>query len=309
MHSITRFSLIGLLVLSAVCLNSVKAAEVQGILLFEDLWPHIGDQDFNDEVIQYDISATPDSSGQFTELRATFNVLAIGSTLHNGLYLHLPTPSSSISGATVDLGNGPIKTGSVAGESDLVIPIVADTRSLFPSSSGFINTVSGQSSVQATAPIQLDVQFSSPENLDISQAPFDLFIARTGDISHQIHLPQYAGTDAMDVSLFNTGDDASTASRHFINAQGLPFALNIPFDPAHPGNPNLAVYPSEGTSIELAYPQLAEFAASGGTQATDWYNFPNPQYLYSPTPEPSAIILVAFGGLALVACRRSLLSA
>ena len=45
----------------------------------------------------------------------------------------------------------------------------------------------------------------SPVSLDMAAAPFDLFIARTGKIGHQIHLSQSAGTASMNTALFNTG--------------------------------------------------------------------------------------------------------
>ena len=81
----------------------------------------------------------------------------------------------------------------------------------------------------------------------------------------------------MDTSLFDTGDDASTSSIHFVNSNGLPFALDIPDSATPLSDPNLSVYPSEGTSIALAYPELSDksLAANGGSPPADWFNHPD----------------------------------
>jgi LruC domain-containing protein len=291
MHWSVKISLLGLFVLAAASLNSGKAAEPHGMVLFEDQWPHRGDSDFNDQSIAYNYQFVTDATGHVVGLQATFNVLAIGATIHNGLNLHLPVSASAISLATLDTGSGAADVSSIAGQSELDLPLIDDTRSLYPGVSGFINTDPAVPPVPVAHSMQLDIQFSQPVSLDVSTAPFDLFIARTGDRSHQVHLPQYSGTaTGADQSLFGTGDDASATGRWFVNKQGLPFALAVP---------DVIPWPKESTSIELAYPHIVDFAASGGTQATDWYSFPNAQYLYSPAPEPSTLVLAGLGLLGL----------
>jgi LruC domain-containing protein len=274
-------------------LNSARA----GMLLFEDLWPSNGDLDFNDQVIAYNYSEKTNSTGQVTNLQATFNVLAVGSTLHNGLYLHLPIPASEVVSATLNLGQGagPVTVDPVSGESDLVIPLAADTRSLFGNPTGFINTTPGTPTLTAPT-ITFDLQLASPAALT-GDAPFDLFIARTSDYGHQIHLPQYGGTSLVDSSLFDTGDDNSSAATgtYYVNKQGVPFALNVP---------QTIPWPTETTPIDLAYPDIDAYFASGGTQHTDWYlTDVNPQYLYSSVPEPRSFALMAIGTVGFAARR------
>ncbi|HZZ70876.1 MAG TPA: LruC domain-containing protein, partial [Pirellulales bacterium] len=153
---------------------------MSGTLLFEDQWPHDGDLDFNDQVISYSVTTTVDSTGLASELVATYNVLAIGTSTPSGLYLHLPGVSSS-SSVSKGLLNG-ATVGSLPNETDLVIPILDDTHSLFNSQSGYINT---QSTLTALGqPIELDLRFTQPVSL--GDAPFDLFIARTSDYTHQV---------------------------------------------------------------------------------------------------------------------------
>jgi hypothetical protein len=64
---------------------STRSAQA-GMIMFEDGWPYNGDLDFNDQAIAYSFIEQTDAKGNVTNIRATFNVLAVGSTLHNGLY-------------------------------------------------------------------------------------------------------------------------------------------------------------------------------------------------------------------------------
>jgi len=102
-------------------------------------------------------------------------------------------------------------------------------------------------------------------------APFDLFIARTGEYGHQIHLTQFPGTDLMDTTLFLNPNDGSSAANGawFVNTQGLPFALNVP---------NYTPWMQETISIDQAFPDLSNFATYGATAQggvfSGWYNDP-----------------------------------
>ncbi|MBS2025674.1 MAG: LruC domain-containing protein, partial [Deltaproteobacteria bacterium] len=231
-----------------------------GTVLFEDSWPSKGDLDFNDEVTAYNYEFQRDSSGNVVTIKATFSILAAGALNHNDLFLHLPTPRTLGSPTIVDQFGHVI--APIASETELVFPILADTRSAFGAAAGaFVNT---DPTAAGTTGINLSftISFASGVPLATAQQPFDLFIARTGNFGWQIHLPQYAGTNAMNTSRFNTVDDASTPGRHFVTSAGLPFGLVIP---------DQILWPKEFTQISAVYPDISIFAASGGAAATDWY--------------------------------------
>jgi LruC domain-containing protein len=101
-----------------------------------------GDLDFNDQAIAYNYEFLLDASRNVVKMKAVINVLAVGASLHNGIYLHLRVP---VGGASIADQNGGY-VYPMAGETDLVVPIIADSRTLFPSQTGFINT-------KATLPI------------------------------------------------------------------------------------------------------------------------------------------------------------
>ena len=247
---------------SVTGINYAPAKGTYGLLLFEDLWPASADYDYNDQNIAYQFTAAQNGAGQTVALSASLNVLSVGASLSNGLYLHLPVPANSAKTILLKLqGRDPITLAPEAGETDLVIKLVDDTRSLFGGEQGFLNTTTTAASI-SSAPMSLQIGLAQPVALDMSTAPFDLFIARTGDAGHQVHQAQYAGTSSMNAALFNTGTDGSTSGRHFINQNGLPFALNVP---------QVIEWPQETISIERVYPDVTGFATSGGTQHADWY--------------------------------------
>ena len=234
-----------------------------GTLLFEDLWPANGDLDFNDLVVAYNFQFLSNDAGLVEQLKASFTVQAAGAKLHSGFFLHLPVPFDAASSIVLETESGaPMPLTAFAGsqEHELVLPLVADVETLF-GVSGFVNTVSTEGGVAGRS-FAVTVTFTQPVALDTGAAPFDSFIARSADITHQIHLVNFAGTDQMNRALFRTGDDRSGASRHFVNAHGLPFALAVAAE---------IPWPKERVSIENLFPHITTFAATGGGSETLWY--------------------------------------
>jgi LruC domain-containing protein len=242
----------------------------QGMVLFEDNWPANGDLDFNDQVVTYNYQLQLNASGNATALQATFNILAAGADTANGLYLRLPgvapgdIASLSLTDSTGQTGPG--VTPRYFGN-ELVIPIIADTRSLF-AAPGFINTSAALAAQNPTMAFSLNITFASPVSLSQADGPFDLFLAQTADYGHQIHLPAYSGAETgVDPSFFTMGNDGSNiginVGRWFVNTDGLPFALNLnqPID-----------WPLERSPIDSAYPEITQFGLSAGIDDPLWFS-------------------------------------
>lgn len=104
--------------------------------------------------------------------------------------------------------------------------------------------------------------FTAPLDLPAGGAPYDVYVFRSNNPAHEIHRPEFAGTAAMDTGLFGTADDGSTPTRHFVDRQGLPAAIQLPEE---------VDFPAEEESIALLFPNIVSFAASGGTQDLDFY--------------------------------------
>ncbi|MBS2022351.1 MAG: LruC domain-containing protein [Deltaproteobacteria bacterium] len=266
-------------------LIGAPALDEHGLLMFEDLWPGNGDLDFNDEVFGYNETFDVDANGKVAAMTADLSVLATGATIHNGAYLHLPLPANAASAIYLTDSNGIAAAVSpMAGEHELVLEFTGDTHALFDATRDYQNT-NPTDMVSHAKRLQLRLEFATPVDLDVGAAPFDLFIAQSGNFGHQIHLMSYAGTDQMDTGLFGTGNDASGSGAHFVNAQGLPFALALP---APIG------WPTERTSIDAAYPQIVDWAQSAGALNPNWYESPTAGSTFSagadgPAPAPAFV--------------------
>ena len=247
---------------SAAGLAFAPADGSQGMMMFEDHWPVAGDLDFNDLVVAYHYIFLQDAAGLTVGVRGIFDVIAVGGTYPLSLGLHLPVASSAVATVTRTVGTQsaqPLTPSTADGE--LVVTLSADVRELFANVQGPINSRSTDAR-RSGERLVVDVAFSSGVNLATAEAPFDLYIVRSDLRGHEIHRPRYAGTAAMDATLFNTGDDASQPGRAFVDSTGVPFALHIPA---------LAGYPSELTQISDLFPLITSWAQSGGTTDTDFY--------------------------------------
>jgi len=273
-----------------------------GVIMYEDQFPCNGDRDYNDAIVRTNFVVTDHGSG-VTMIELTIFPQAVGAgTVRSGLALHLPetfgTPTDAVRFPTGDPSLG-VSLAPWPDESDPVYTIWDDVRDAFGSVGGFINT-DPAGPFLLPEPVTLKISFLDPVAINPLPMPFDLFFYRSDDRSYQVHLPEYAGTDQMDMSLFNTEDDASTVDRHFVSTSGLPWMLLIE------DSPDDAIWPTEGASIDVAFPSIIAFAASGGTSSTDWYENCDPNFVImeSQLPEPATLSLLALGGFALVQRRK-----
>lgn len=139
--------------------------------------------------------------------------------------------------------------------------------------------------------LEVEVQFLAPILLDLGASPFDIFIFRTQDPTHQVHLPEFSGSAIVDASRFGTRADASGGGRYYLDARGVPFALHVP-QTAQTDDGSMIVYPQEATDISSLFTRLVLFATSGGVDGSDYYlagldntkGFRDAQGLASPAP-------------------------
>jgi len=240
----------------------VPAEGHYGQLMFEDNWPSKGDLDFNDAVIAYNYKLFRNSDGLVTSFVLTMEPLAMGARLKSGIALRLPVSSTALLSASRSVGGGsPISLTAPAGESEVVVVIAQDVREFFNNQAGLINVQSGPMS---DAPqIEVRMSFNAPFPLVLGAEPFDLFYFRTNNERHQIHRPNYQGTDRMNAAFFGTADDGSSPGRWFVDSGGLPFVLALP---------QVSAWTQEFTALTSLYPNLSTFAASAGQQDQDFYS-------------------------------------
>jgi LruC domain-containing protein len=106
--------------------------------------------------------------------------------------------------------------------------------------------------------------------------PYDPFLFATEGYEHgyafglppgrayEIHLPNKAPTEAFRPDFFGRGQDSSEPEneRHFVNENGMPWAINVGAE---------WQYPLEYMDVIYAYPQFHSFIANQGAVNADWY--------------------------------------
>ena len=230
------------------------------LLAFEDQWPGDTDLDYNDVVVRVHQRFFRDAQGRTRRMNVLIDPVAVGGDANNGLALQIPASRTGVS-ARRRVGGGAWEPLGLEADQNTTLIVSPNLRELFAGASGAINSRTDRPVVSGQR-IELELTFATPPTLNTGLAPFDVFIFRSGDFGHQIHLPSYGGTQAMNTALFGTGHDASSGSRFFIHHSGTPSALNLQ---------NTARYPLEGVAIDELFPNIVPFATSAGLTHADFY--------------------------------------
>jgi LruC domain-containing protein len=234
------------------------------LLAFEDQWPSHTDLDFNDVVVRAHYRLERRADGNVVLLFASFDPVALGGDLDNGLGLVLPAPRAGLGAARRRVNGGSWQALSPEVDPELTLVLSSNLRELYGNAGGRLNSLPGVARTNG-ARVELEVTFSGGgAALSAAAAPFDVFIFRVGSSPrHEIHFPQYSGTAAMNTALFNTGQDRSVlGTRAFVHLSGVPAGLNLQ---------TTTRYPSEGVQVAALFPGIVSFATSGGTQGQGFY--------------------------------------
>lgn len=223
------------------------------VVAFEDLWPSLGDFDFNDLTMSN--KATIKQNAQLEYISAEFKVSidAIGAGLHNGVGMMLydingdAFSSNIIQSVSGDVSLDPANTNGLILTND-VYSFIDDY---------YQNNGVGPTSIPDT--LSFTITFN---NLTEEILP-ELYLFRSSDRSREVHRSNFGPTAAADLSWFNQWDD----NGNYETVNGLPWGIEIIID----GN---FKSPIEKTEILDAYPDFQTWATSGGSSQTDWYTRP-----------------------------------
>jgi LruC domain-containing protein len=228
-----------------------------GTLAFEDRWPLKGDYDMNDLGINYRYTYVTNAANKVVEMTADYKVTTALAYFHNGFGVELPFSSSVVKSTTGQVkSKNYIQTnanGTEAGQSKAVIIPFDDQKAIYNQGASSSDVVS------------VNIQFTSPQpNSILSSAPYNPFLISDGKRSFEIHLPGKTPTDLADSALFGYQDDKSNPGigKYYIGTNNWPWALQFT---------ETFNYPAEGKAVNEAYAKFNSWAASGGTQFTDWY--------------------------------------
>jgi LruC domain-containing protein len=236
---------------------------------YEDLFPQLGDYDFNDLVVAYRVYTDLDQGGSITAIGAEGYLVARGSSYSHDWHLRIGLPAAVTGSGSYSVfepdSNSPLpgypRALNLLGDIDIV-PF-EDTRSLWSDidpDTGiehFVNTDWRRPLLKGHR-FTLHVELDNPlAQSALESPPFDpyLYVRNTG---YEIHSPDKAPVLA---GSRNLQDGLSG----FSDANGYPFAQVFPED---------WLLPSEYNDLGKAYPEYLDFVFSGRNTHTDWHKRP-----------------------------------
>lgn len=249
-------------------------------LAFEDNWPHVGDYDFNDLVIYYQMSKTL-SRNKVIGFTINGAVQAVGASHKNGFAFRVPGISpDDVDPARLklDINGQEVQQFIEPNANELILRIAENIYDYITPGEGckFYRTEEG-----CDANIQLSFSLEVPllQAFDAEQFaafPFDPFLFSTSGYvrsyvfgeapghRYEIHLRNQAPTEFFSSSFFKRAEDDSEPSeqRYFVNANGMPWAINIPYEWR---------YPLEYIDIGDAYPEFIPFMQFNDLEKKTWY--------------------------------------
>ncbi|MEM0933065.1 MAG: LruC domain-containing protein [Bacteroidota bacterium] len=224
-----------------------------GTVAFEDLWPFLGDYDFNDTTINYRFVAVLNSDNMAVQLDIYFEVTSDGAGFVNAFGIELesiaPSLVESVTGTVLTEGYINVAANGVEQNQDRAVIILFDNN----------ETMLG-------IPSKVEVKFTTPITTNqLGLAPFNPFLIVDRDRTKEIHLPNRfrtsLGVNDAEVEGINRDADGN-----YQTETGLPWAINI----VHNFKP-----PKENVPVNQAYNFFNAWASSGGTSYADWYKDSN----------------------------------
>jgi len=245
------------------------------VLGFEDLYPAVGDADYNDAVVVFAYELVTDAQGGVLDILATYHLVARGSAFDHLLGLHLPgIPADATGVVRLERFSGDPNQPSVI-EPELSITdliqlkarridnLIPSTVTALPPASGqgFANT---QSTVVDNLAASSRVLISFDEPLapeTLGAAPYDLYFGVDHGLIYDVHLPGWPGFS--DRAPWLPEEEGEAA---FLDDAGNPWLIIVPHDWR---------FPLEQVQVWSAYPSFSDWVADGGASHQDWFEADN----------------------------------
>jgi LruC domain-containing protein len=268
-----------------------------GTLIFEDLWPKLGDYDFNDMVIDYNVTHVANAKNQLVQIQAEYVLRALGGGFHNGFAFSTnltPNQVSSVSytwekEGIVQPGNPPrhfsaqrLTNGLEPNQARAVVPVFDDGYEILPpslTSRPYYSNVVPTEPYKIPGKVKVTIDLTQPLALTApGTAPYNPFLIANGvnwGRNVEVHLPNQAPTALADKNLLKTDQDTSDAKtgRYYIDTNGRPWAINLPTQFTHVKEqldaPGGSV--SLGIDIRNVYLKFDDWINSLGSSSKDWY--------------------------------------
>ena len=235
-------------------------------LLVEDLWPSLGDFDFNDMVVDCNYKEIANGQSNIVEMFIKLKVRAIGASYKNGFGFQFPVAPSAISSVSLTDQSGTVKNIGIETGTDNAVVIAFDNAfTLLPSTGGVgVNVIKGNGYTTPKG-IELHIVFKTPQTVaNLGSAPFNPFVIVNGDRTKEIHLAGAKPTSKANIALFGTGNDNTNPAtgKYYKSTNNLVWMMEVP---------SSFQYTIEKNDISKAYLKFGAWAESGGSLNKDWY--------------------------------------
>jgi LruC domain-containing protein len=240
-----------------------------GTAMFEDLWPHEGDYDFNDLVVSWRQQLVSNADNKIVEAKIKVVKVARGGSLESGFGLKLGTvPSNKVASVTGCELSGFATIGANGvedGQTYANIIFWDKISQAWPNTTGasMQNTISANPhSTEDTT--EIVVTFTEPiEGTLLNNGGPYIWV--NNERGREIHPAGSAPTDLVDPSYFGTGSDNSDPNDVTTMYKGngnRPWALVIFEETAQT---------EEKVDFTEAYLKFSDWALSSGGSYNDWY--------------------------------------
>ncbi|WP_238531828.1 LruC domain-containing protein [Nitritalea halalkaliphila] len=251
--------------------SSLMGTSGYSTLMFEDLWPGLGDYDFNDLVLGIKGEKITTSKGVLKEIQLTILPRAAGAAFDNSFgiaFPHIPVGAVDQVTGTVK-GNSEIfnylANGAEANQTNLTVIVLENVRTVIPSINNPL-LIGGTTSPEV-APIRISIKIKESANIQgslIQAESMNPFLIANQERGREIHLPGKSATDLVNPSLFGTAADNSMNGTVNYTAKdtNLPWAILVPDE---------VPFMQEQTPITEGFLKMSEWAKSKGNNFTDWF--------------------------------------
>lgn len=269
--------------------NNVFPSTGYSSLMFEDLWPTLGDYDFNDYVVDYKINRVTNAANKVVEIKAEFISRAAGASRPNGFAFSFDgLPNSRITSVTGNKVFTPNphtfnSNGTESGQTDAHFVVVSNIfKVLVPQGGGTggVNTISTAVRVPndtTRMTITLNTTGTTTTLSEVTLAKFNPYLIVNQTRGTEIHLADKAPSALVNSALLGTASDNSNvgANRYYKTTNNLPWAIDITTS---------IPYMKETMDFTTGYSKFIDWSSSNGSTNTDWYlnltNYRNSNNLY-----------------------------
>ncbi|WP_139263055.1 LruC domain-containing protein [Flammeovirga pacifica] len=224
-----------------------------GTYAYEDLYPEVGDYDFNDVIVHYRHNYITNASNKVVKMESKYIAKSVDADYNSGFGIELPFKLDSISSVTgTTITNGLVslngKGTEVGVSNDKPVVIVFDNQ----------NAIVSGSDIKSSEEMDMVVTFTSPITTQLLNFegfnPF-IFVLERG---REVHLSGKQPTQKFNSDYLNNGADVGS----YKTSTNHPWGLSI----GHKFHP-----PKENVDITSAYNNFSLFATSGGVSKANWY--------------------------------------